>query len=183
VALIIFHYLRYRLSYENVAEIFWLRGFKLCAETIRLWVLRFGILLGKNLRSVRRGKAGKSWYVDETYLQVEGEWCYLYRARDKQGELIDCFLSPTRDKASAVRFFKQAINVVGHAPDRITTDKNPAYPGAIEEAFATEVTHRTNKYLNNLEEQDHRDIKSRYYSMKGFKDFMLCTGQFLDFPP
>jgi transposase-like protein len=61
----------------------------------------------------------------------------------------------------------------------MTTDKNAAYPGAIEEAFATEVTHRTNKYLNNLEEQDHRDIKSRYYPLKGFKDFMsafvFCT--------
>jgi putative transposase len=179
VALVIFHYLRYRLSYENVAEIFWLRGFKLCAETIRLCVLRFGTLLGKGLRTARHGKAGKSWHVDETYLKVESEWCYCYRARDKQGELIDCFLSPTRDKASAVRFFKQALSVVGHEPDRITTDKNPAYPCAIEEVFTKDVTHRTNKYLNNLEEQDHRDIKSRYYSMKGFKDFMsafiFCT--------
>jgi transposase-like protein len=43
----------------------------------------------------------------QPYLQVEGEWCYLYRARDKQGELIDCFLSPTRDKASAVRFLNK----------------------------------------------------------------------------
>ena len=47
-----------------------------------------------------------------------------------------------------------------------------AYPGAIKNCFKTNVLHRTNKYLNNLIEQDHRDIKDRYYAMRGFKDFI-----------
>jgi transposase-like protein len=58
--------------------------------------------------------------------------------------------------------------------ERITTDKNPAYPKAIAELFTGKVKQRTSKYLNNRIEQDHRDIKSRYYPMRGFKDF-LCA--------
>jgi len=135
---------------------------------------QFGVLLGKSLRKKRRGKAGKSWFTDETYVKVSGEWCYLYRACDERGELIDYFLSPTRDKKSAMAFFKSAIDIVGHEPEKVTTDKNPAYPKAIIKSFSSKVKHRTNKYLNNSIEQDHRDIKSRYYALHGFKDFMCA---------
>lgn len=33
------------------------------------------------------------------------------------------------------------------------------------------VQHRTNRYLNNLIEQDHRGVKQRYYPMRGFGNF------------
>jgi transposase-like protein len=177
VFLILFHYLRYPISYEQVTEMFWLRGFRICAETVRQWVLSFGTFLAKILRKKRRGKAGRSWSVDETYVKVNGVHCYLYRARDKQGELIDVYLSPTRDKASAMKFFESAIEVVGHNPDRVTTDKNPSYPDAIKHVLGKEVKHRTNKYLNNRMEQDHRYFKSKYKPMKTFKDF-FCALKF-----
>ncbi len=179
VALVIFHYVRYKLSYEDVAEIFSFRSFHFCGETVRVWVQRFGVLLGRNLRKARHGRAGCSWYVDETYLKIEGYWYYLYRARDREGNLIDVYLSQTRDKMSAIKFFKSAFNVTGVKPDRVTTDKNPAYADAIARGLGGDVTHRTNKYLNNLVEQDHRGIKSRYGPMKGFKNpfcaLIFCT--------
>jgi putative transposase len=37
----------------------------------------------------RRGPAGRSWYVDETYVKVKGKWCYLSRAIDTDGHLVD----------------------------------------------------------------------------------------------
>ena len=95
------------------------------------------------------------------------------------GNLVDVHLSPKRDKASAVKFFQSAIHIVGCLPKQITTDKNPSYPDAIKQAVGNNIKHRTNKYLNNRLEQDHRAIKSRYYPMKGFKGFfcalILCT--------
>jgi transposase-like protein len=45
---------------------------------------------------MRRG-AGASWYVDQTYLKVRGRWCHLYRAVDRDGNLIDAMLSEHRD--------------------------------------------------------------------------------------
>jgi putative transposase len=55
------------------------------------------------------------------------------------------------------------------APDRITTDGHNAYPRAIRQVFGNQVRNRTNRYLNNHLEQDHRGIKQRYRPMGGFK--------------
>jgi DDE domain len=65
-------------------------------------------------------------------------------------------------------FFKQAVEVVGHAPERVTTHRHNSYPRAIRETLGSDVLHRTNRYLNNRLEQDHRGIKQRYYPMRGF---------------
>ncbi len=46
-----------------------------------------------------------------------------------------------------------------------------AYPRAIRETLGSDVLHRTNRYLNNRVEQDHRGIKQRYYPMRGFGSF------------
>ncbi len=69
---------------------------------------------------------------------------------------------------AAKRFFKQAVDVVGHAPERVTTDGHDSYPRAIRQTLGSQVIHRCNRYLNNRLEQDHRGIKQRYYPMRGF---------------
>ncbi len=99
------------------------------------------------------------------------KWCYLYRAIDRDGNLVDSRLSEKRDLAAAKRFFQQARDVVGQAPERVTTDGHDAYPRAIRETLGSDVLHRTNRYLNNRVEQDHRGIKQRYYPMRGFGSF------------
>ncbi|GHO64021.1 hypothetical protein KSC_029130 [Ktedonobacter sp. SOSP1-52] len=62
---------------------------------------------------------------------------------------------------AAQQFFKQALAVVGHMPERVTTDGHTSYPRAVRETLGDQVQHRTKKYLNNLLEQDHRGIKQR----------------------
>jgi putative transposase len=74
------------------------------------------------LRRKRYGQAGRSWYVDETYIKVHGKWCYLYRAIDHDGNLVDSMLSEKRNMEAAKRFFKQAVAVVGATPQQVTTD-------------------------------------------------------------
>jgi putative transposase len=147
------------------------RGFKFTHETVRNWESRFAPLIADQLRSKRRGRAGRSWYVDETYVKVLGKWCYLYRAVDEDGNLVDSHLSEKRDMEAAQQFFKQALAVVGHAPERVTTDGHASYPRAVREILGSSVQHRTNKYLNNQLEQDHRGVKQRYYPMHGFGNF------------
>jgi transposase-like protein len=106
--------------------------------------------------------------VDETYVKVRGKWCYLSRAIDADGHLVDSRLSEKRDMEAAQQFFKRALAVVGHALERVTTDGHTSYPRAVRETLGDQVLHRTNKYLNNRLEQDHRGIKQRYYPMHGF---------------
>src|SRR5918998_3544727 len=87
--------------------------------------------LAENLRRRRRGKTGRSWYVDETYIKVQGRWCYLYRAIDRSGALVDVMFSEHRDMAAAKAFFRSAKAVTGVTPDRVTTDGHDSYPRAI----------------------------------------------------
>jgi putative transposase len=103
---------------------------------VRVWEARFAPLIADCLRAKRHGQAGSSWYVDETYVRVKGRWCYLYRAIDWDGNLVDTMLSETRDMEAAKRFFRQARAVVGSAPTRVTTDGHDAYPRAIRETSA-----------------------------------------------
>ena len=171
VLLAVFWRLRYKLGFRDVAELLLQRGFEVSYETIRVWEFRFAPLVSENLRAKRRGVAGRSWYLDETYIKVSGRWRYLYRAIDREGNLLDSMLSEHRDKHAARRFLRRLIDKAGQKPLRMTTDKHPAYTKAIRWIVGRTVLHRNNQYLNNRIEQDHRSIKQRYCRMLGFAKF------------
>jgi putative transposase len=107
----------------------------------------------------------------QTYLKVRGRWCYLYRAIDRDGNLVDTMLSEHRDMAAAKAFFRSAKAATGVAPDLVTTDGHGSYPRAIRTTLGRHVVHRTSAYKNNRLEQDHRGVKGRIRCMRGFKSF------------
>ena len=74
---------------------------------------------------------GKSWRVDETYVKVKGQWKFLYRAVDKEGNTVDFLLRAHRYKAAARRYFEKAIDQNG-APETVTVDKSGANLAALE---------------------------------------------------
>ena len=162
---------RYKLGFRDVAELLLQRGFEVTHETIRAWEFRFAPLLADQLRAKRRGRAGVSWYIVETYVKIAGRWCYLYRAIDREGALLDSMLSEHRDKHAARRFLRRLVDVAERKPQRVTTDKHPPYRRAIRWILGRKVRHRCNQYLNNRIEQDHRSVKQRYYPMRGFGSF------------
>ena len=147
----------YKLSLRDLSDMFLERGFQFSHETIRLWERKFAPLIIDQLRKKRRGKCGSSWHVDETYVKVAGNWHYLYRAIDKDGNLVECRLSEKRDFEAAEDFFKSALDISEIPPEKVTTDGHKSYPRSIEEVLGTDVEHRTNQYLNNLIEQNHRE--------------------------
>jgi putative transposase len=169
IALVVLWRLRYQLSLRDLSEMFLLRGIVFSHEAVRDWEAKLTAALAENLRRRRRGKVGRSWYVDETYLKVQGRWVYLYRAIDRSGTLVDVTLSETRDMAAAKAFFRSAKTVAGMTPVRVTTDGHDSDPRAIHTELGGHVRHRINRYLNNRLEQDHRGIKGRYRPMRGFK--------------
>ena len=83
IALVVLWRLRYKLSLRDLPEMFAVRGIVFSYEAVREWEAKLTPALAEALRRRRRGKVGRSWYVDETYLKVHGRWCYLYRAIDR----------------------------------------------------------------------------------------------------
>jgi putative transposase len=175
VCLVVLWRVRYKLSLRDLAEMLLERSVVFTHEAVREWETKLAPVLSETLRKHRRGKVGRSWYCDETYLKVKGRGVYLYRAIDRDGNLVDVLLSERQDQAAAEAFFRSARTVTGSVPDRVTTDGHSSYPGAIKTELGEAVTHRTNRYLNNHLEQDHRGIKQRIHSMCGFKRFVSAA--------
>jgi transposase, IS6 family len=173
-------YLQYNLSFRNLVEMMEERGLSMAHTTIMRWVHQYSPELDKRLRRHLK-RTNDSWRVDETYIKVKGQWMYLYRAVDSEGNTIDFYLSKTRDQKAAKCFFKKALRSFHVSKPRvITVDKNPAYPVAIqqlkdEQKMPEGIQMRQVKYLNNIVEQDHRFIKKRVRSMLGFKTYETAT--------
>src|SRR5438270_1361485 len=149
IALLVLWRLRYKLSLRDLPEMFLVRGMMFSHEAVREWEAKLTPALAEDLRRRRRGKAGRSWHVDETYLKVGGRWCYLYRAVDRSGALVDVLFGEQRDMAAAKAFFRSARAVTGVTPDRVTTDGHDSYPRAIRSELGKGVRHRSSRYSND----------------------------------
>ncbi len=168
-------YLRFKLSLRDLVEMMAERGLTLAHTTIMRWVQRFVPEFEKRWNQFAR-KAGRSWRVDETYVKVRGKWTYLYRAVDREGQTVDFRLSANRDVKAAKAFFQKALKTQGRPPVSITLDGYAAAHRAVRELPAQssrwkDTQLRSSKYLNNMIEQDHRNVKSRINPMLGFKVF------------
>ena len=175
-------YVAYSLSYRNIEELMAERGVKVDHSTINRWVIYYAPLLEEKFRTGYKKSVGNSWRMDETYIKIKGEWNYLYRAVDKQGDTIDFLLTQKRDEVAARAFFNKAISASG-LPEKVTIDKSGSNTAALNAinlqliifyllGFAWMQIHiRQIKYLNNIVEQDHRGIKRIIKPMLGFKAF------------
>jgi transposase-like protein len=108
-------YLRYGLSYRDVEELLAERGIEVDHVTIYRWVQRFAPVLADAAR-LARVSPGDRWFVDETYVKVNGVWRYVYRAVDQHGQVIDVLLSARRDAEAARRFFTRALRTLKVTP-------------------------------------------------------------------
>ena len=165
-------YVAYPLSLRHVEEMMQERGVFVDHSTVHRWMVKMLPVLAAVFRR-RKRPVGRSWRMDETYIKVSGQWKYLYRAVDRDGDTVDFLLTAKRDLAAARRFLERAINL-HNAPQKITIDKSGANTAAIESVKAdayVDILMRQNKYLNNIVEQDHRAIKRITRPMMGFKSF------------
>jgi putative transposase len=81
------------------------RGIDICHETVRLWWNRFGPMFAAEIRKKRvdrmRFHTHWRWHLDEVYVKINGEMRYLWRAVDHEGEVLESYVTKTRDKAAA----------------------------------------------------------------------------------
>jgi putative transposase len=105
--------------------------------------------------------------LDEVFVKVNGKLCYLWRAVDHEGEVLEAVVTAKRDKAGALKLLKRIMTKYGR-PRTIVTDRLRAYPAAMQEIGAAD-RHEVGKRLNNRGENSHQPFRRRERAMQQFR--------------
>jgi len=172
IRLVVMMYVRYPLSLRNVEDLLFERGIDICHETVRLWWSRFGPMFAGEIRRKRvqhmRQFTHWRWHLDEVYIKINGEMFYLWRAVDHEGEVLESFVTRTRDKAAALKFIKKALKRHGRTK-AIVTDGLRSYGAALKELGAEELQAAVGRWKNNRAESSHRPFRRRERAMTRFR--------------
>ena len=160
-------YLRFTLSYRDVEDLLAERGLTVSNESIRRWVLKFGPVIAKNLRT-SRPQAYTRWHLDEIVVSLSGKKMYLWRAVDAEGEVLEILVQPQRDKAAALRLLRKLLRRQGFVPTVVVTDKLRSYGAALREIGFSR-RHEQGLRANNRAENSHQPVRRRERKMQGFK--------------
>ena len=113
ISLAVMMYVRFPLSLQNVEDLLHERGIDISHETVRYWWNRFGPMFAAEIRRKRvlqmRSYSNWQWHLDEVFVKVNGETHYLWRAVDHEGEVLESFVTKTRDKKAALKFLKKSM--------------------------------------------------------------------------
>jgi len=171
IRLVVMMYVRFPLSLRNVEDLLFERGIDICHETVRLWWNRFGPMLAGEIKRQRaphmRSFRQWRWHLDEVYVKINGEMHYLWRAVDHEGEVLESYVTKTRDKAAALRFMKRAMRHYGR-PNTIVTDGLRSYPAAMRELGNLD-RREVGRWKNNRVENSHLPFRRRERAMLRFR--------------
>ena len=171
IRLVVMMYVKYPLSLRNVEDLLHERGIDICHETVRLWWNRFGPMFASEIRRKRvdhmRAFTHWRWHLDEVYVKINGEMHYLWRAVDHEGEVLESYVTKTRDKAAALTFIKKAMKRHGK-PRAITTDGLRSYRAALKEIGNAD-RQEVGRWANNRAENSHQPFRRRERAMLRFR--------------
>ena len=136
-------------------------------ETIRQWCAKFGPEYACRLRRRRKRPADK-WHLDEVFLTINGRRQYLWRAVDRDGNVLDIVVQCRRDAKAAKRFFRKLLKRQCASPRVLVTDQLRSCAVAHREVLPS-VEHRQSQYLNNQAENSHQPTRQRERAMKRFR--------------
>ena len=161
----------FALSLRNVEDLLFERDYDLCHETVRLWWNRFGPLFASEIRRKRvssmRGFRHWRWHLDEMYVKLNGEMVYLWRAVDQEGEILESYITKTRDKAAALTFMKKSLKRHG-SPAVIVTDGLKSYRAAMRD-LGNQDKQEVGRHANNRAENSHLPFRRRERAMLRFR--------------
>ena len=171
IRLAVMMYVRFPLSLRNVEDLLHERGIEISHESVRFWWQRFGPMFASEIRKKRaerlRAWPQWRWHLDEVFVKINGERHYLWRAVDHEGEVLESFVTKTRDKKAALKFLKKTMKRYGR-PAAIVTDLLRSY-GAALKAIGALGLQETGQWMNNRAENSHLPFRRRERAMQRFR--------------
>ena len=110
-------YFRFPLSFRNVEDLLAERGIDVSYETVRRWALKFGLDYARKLRRSRPQADGR-WHLDEMFVLINGKRMYLWRAVDREGEVLDILVQSRRNKKAALKLMRKLLKKQAMHPTR-----------------------------------------------------------------
>ena len=143
------------------------RGITVSYETIRRWCGKYGSDYARRLRRKSPTK-DDIWHLDELVVRINGQKCWLWRAVDQDGYVLDEIVQTRRNTKAAKRLLTRLLKKQGLPPKRMITDKLRSY-GAARRQVMPNVEHRSHKGLNNRAENSHLPFRKRERTRQGFR--------------
>jgi putative transposase len=147
------------------------RGIDISHETVRFWWNRFGPMFAAEIRVRRvahmRGYPQWRWHLDEAFVKVNGKLCYLGRAVDHEGEVLEGVVTARRDKGAALKLLKRIMKKYGQRRS-VVTDGLCSYSAAMRELGNAD-RHEVGGRLNNRAENSHQPFRRREWAMQKFR--------------
>jgi putative transposase len=170
IRLAVMLYFRFPRSLRNVEDLLHEQGVDIDHETARFWWHQFGPMFASEIR--KRWIEGMrtslwQWHLDEVFVKINGEWHYLWRAVDQEGEVLESFVTKTRDKKAALKFLRKTMRKHG-IPEVIVTDRLRSYRAALKVTGAAK-RQETGSWLNNRAENSHLPFRRRERAMLRFR--------------
>ena len=105
IELAVLWYSRDGMTFRAVSDKLAGHGVAVSHKTVYEWVQKFGDAVAKKTK--KRTSRG-AFTVDESYVKVNGDWKYMYRAVDKQGHVLNAVFRDRRNLSSAKSFLSKA---------------------------------------------------------------------------
>jgi putative transposase len=171
IRLAVMLYVRFPLSLRNVEDLLHERGIDIRHETVRFWWNRFGPIFAAEIRRKRaqqlRAWPQWQWHLDEMFVKIRGEAHYLWRAVDHEGEVLEAFVTKTRNRKAAMKFLRKAMKRYGQ-PDVFVTDRLRSYRAALTDVGMAK-RQQTGRWINNRAENSHQPLRRREQAMQRFR--------------
>ena len=171
IRLAVMMYIRFPLSLRNVEDLLHERSIDISHETVRFWWGRFGPMFAAEIRRRRvdRMRAGRQWrwHLDEMLVKINGATHYLWRAVDHEGEVLESFVTKSRDRKAALKFLRKALRRHGR-PDVLVTDRLRSYGAALKDLGRGD-DREMGRWANNRAENSHLPFRRRERAMLRFR--------------
>jgi transposase-like protein len=161
-------YFRFTLSLRDVEEMLAERGIDVSYETIRCWTRKFGTAIAANIRRARP-RADSVWHLDEMVVRINGVRMYMWRAVDREGEVLDMLVQKRRNKAAALKLLRKLLRNQRFVPERFVTDGLKSYPAAMKKLGCLRLHDPGRLRDNNRAENSHLPVRRRERKMQRFK--------------
>jgi putative transposase len=171
IRLAVMMYVRYPLSLRNVEDLLHERGIDITHETARFWWNRFGNVFAAEIRwnrtATMRAFRHRRWHLDEVFVKINGMKHYLWRAVDHEGEVLESFVTKTRDRKAALKFLRKSLRRHG-PPETIVADGLASYGAALKDLTGSD-QRIVGMWLNNRAENSHLPFRRRERAMLRFR--------------